>query len=65
MATWIAQKSGPIPPPRQPPTVQLSELIGSAAVDEIEKAGAVRLHALATPAAPTCTTPTRRAWPNR
>ena len=44
MADWIAQKSGPIPPPRREPTVQLSELIGGEAVAEIEAAGAIRLH---------------------
>ncbi len=46
MVDWIAQKSGPIPPPQRDPTVQLSELIGDAGVKEIEDAGTIRIHAV-------------------
>src|SRR5919204_1477038 len=46
MASWVAQKSGPTPPPGREPVVQLSELIGTEAVGEIEAAGTIRFHAV-------------------
>ena len=46
MASWIAEKSGPIPRPRRAPLVRLSELIGTAAVEETEAEGAIRFHAV-------------------
>jgi hypothetical protein len=46
MATWIAQKSGPIPRPRRDPIVHLAELIGADAVTQIETAGTIRFHAV-------------------
>src|SRR5262249_38715474 len=32
MSAWIAQESGPIPPPTRPPTMQLNEVIGDQGV---------------------------------
>ena len=47
MASWIEQKSGPIPRPRRrDAVVRLSELIGSEAVKEIESEGTIHLHAV-------------------
>lgn len=46
MAAWIAQQSGPIPPPTRPPTMQLNEVIGDQGVTEIESEGTIRFHAV-------------------
>src|SRR2546423_447420 len=46
MSSWIAEKSGPIPPPQRNPVVELSEIIGSEGVKEIEAEGTIRFHAV-------------------
>jgi hypothetical protein len=47
MSSWIAQSSGPIPKPRTAASVvELSRVIGSDAVKEIEAAGVLRFHAV-------------------
>lgn len=46
MASWIAQKSGPIPPPRGDSVLSLSDVIGADGVNEIEAEGEIRFHAV-------------------
>src|SRR5436189_4150872 len=47
MASWIGQQAGPIPPPRSKASLlQLGEILGSGAVEQIVQAGAIRFHAV-------------------
>jgi hypothetical protein len=46
MSQWTAGQVGPIPPPRQPNTIALADIIGAAGVEEIQNAGAIRFHAV-------------------
>jgi Calcineurin-like phosphoesterase len=46
MAGFAAQKLGPIPPPTRNPVMDLKDIIGQTGADEIQHAGAIRLHAI-------------------
>jgi hypothetical protein len=45
MSQFASQKLGPIPRPTRDPTLQLKDIIGQPGTDEIQAAGAIRLHA--------------------
>lgn len=45
ISDWTAENVGPIPPPRQPPSFDLTSVIGDQGVKDIIAAGAIRLHA--------------------
>ncbi len=45
MSEWISQKLGPIPKPTREPVMDLADIIGAAAVTDIEKSGLIRFHA--------------------
>jgi hypothetical protein len=44
MSQFASQKLGPIPRPTRDPTLQLKDIIGQPGTDEIQAAGAIRLH---------------------
>ena len=46
MAGFGSQKLGPIPPPAGDPIMQLKDIIGQPGVDEIQNAGAIKLHVI-------------------
>jgi hypothetical protein len=46
LSQFASQKLGPIPKPTRDPTMQLKEIIGQPGTDEIQAAGAIRLHAM-------------------
>jgi Calcineurin-like phosphoesterase len=46
LSQFAAQKLGPIPKPARDPAMQLQDIIGQPGTDEIQAAGAIRLHAM-------------------
>jgi hypothetical protein len=46
MAQFAAKKLGPIPPPKRNAMMQLQDIIGRPGADEIQKAGAIKLHVI-------------------
>src|ERR1700688_4193564 len=44
LAQFAAQNLGPIPKPARDPAMQLQDIIGKPGTDEIQAAGAIRLH---------------------
>ena len=46
LSQFASQRLGPIPKPTRDPTMQLKDIIGQPGTDEIQAAGAIRLHAM-------------------
>src|SRR5258708_15578910 len=46
MALFAASQLGPIPTPKRNPIMQLQDIIGQPGTDEIQHAGAIRLHVI-------------------
>lgn len=46
MSEWTAGQVGPIPPPKQPDLINLTDVIGASGVQEIQDSGIIRIHAV-------------------
>jgi hypothetical protein len=46
MSDWTIGQVGPIPPPKRTPLLNLEDVIGTDGVNEINQAGAIRIHAV-------------------